>query len=142
MSVQRHFFYILFFAFFRSLVSFYIAQKSDTFLFVSSFALTIYIHIFSGSPKTPVLCVFRGLTLKTTLGVTPSMRVFHLGTSRLRFVASRSRLELTSDASGSMSGKSRDIYIYIYIYIYRFLLDLFFYIFFCRRSERPAIGMS
>ena len=39
----------------------------------------------------------RSTTLKTTAGVTPSMPVFHLGTSRLRSGASRSRLDVTRD---------------------------------------------
>ena len=36
---------------------------------------------------------------KRMIGVTPSMRFFHLGTSRVRFDASRSRLDVTSRES-------------------------------------------
>ena len=46
--------------------------------------------------------------LKTTAGVSPSMPVFHLGTSRPRFRVPRSRLDVTSDAiAGSSLVRSR-----------------------------------
>ena len=49
-----------------------------------------------GVAKGPLVRFPDASTIKTSLGVTPSMRVFGFGFSRLRFVASRSRLELTS----------------------------------------------
>ena len=57
----------------------------------------------SGNRHTGVSIMFlrfSGSTLKTTAGVTPGMRVFHLGPRRLRFDAPRSRLEFTSDDLG------------------------------------------
>ena len=80
---------------------FYIAQQSEThylFLCLSSFAPTIHIHIL-GVAKDTWYCVSTS-TLKTMIGVTPSMRVFGLGSRRLRFDASGSRLDVTSRVSG------------------------------------------
>ena len=108
---------------FCSLVSFYIAQKSDTFLFLSLFAVRPSIYkYFWGSPKTR-FGVLRTSTLQTLLGVSPSVRVFGVGASRLRFRASRSRRELTSASRADV--RKIHIYIYIYIYIYIVFWDYF-----------------
>ena len=55
-----------------------------------------YKHIL-GVAKDILLRFSGSTTLKTTAGVSPSMRFFHLATSRLRFDASRSRLDVTRD---------------------------------------------
>ena len=54
-----------------------------------------YIQLFLGSPKTR-LGVFGASTLKKMTGVTPSMRFFGVGASRLRFDASSSRLDVAT----------------------------------------------
>ena len=68
-----------------------------THLLCDSSAFSFFRHTFV------VVLRFSGSTqLKTTAGVNSSMPVFHLGASRLRFGASRSRLDVTRDASGSL----------------------------------------
>ena len=77
---------------------FYTSLRNDIlFVFLSSFAPTSYIRI-SGVAKS-IFLRFSGSALKTTMGVISSMPVFHLGTRRLRFGASGSRLDVTSDAT-------------------------------------------
>ena len=68
-------------------------------------------HLISGHL---MLGVFGASTLKKMLGATPSVRFFGLGSSDVRFGASRPH----QGGVGSTSGKSIYTYIYIYIYIY------------------------
>ena len=84
-----------------ALLSFLYRSEMTYFLLVVFRSDPLY-HYFGGSPKTCFMR-FRGSTLKTMIGVTPSMRFFHLGSRRLRFGASRSRLDVTSDDPSSGS---------------------------------------
>ena len=77
----------------------------------------IYINMYFWGRQRHLLLLFSGSTLKTTTGVSPRMPVFGSGTSRLRFGASRSRLDVISGDPGRYP---ENPYIYIYIYIYGF----------------------
>ena len=61
------------------------SQKSDTFLFLPSFAPTPHIRIYSGGRQRRLFSrVFGTSTIKKMLGVGPSVRFFGLATSHAR----------------------------------------------------------
>ena len=79
-----------------SMTLFFMSLQNHTdFFYLSLFAPTLHTNIL-GVAKDP-LWRLRGVeSLKKMLGVSPSMRFFGVGWSRLRFVTSRSRPELAS----------------------------------------------
>ena len=98
LTIPRHT-YILFFSLFL-LSRLFLCRSREWYSFLCPSSLAprphIHINIRGVAPKTPAFGVLWGSTLKTPIGVGPSMRLFGLGTSRLRFDASRSRRELAS----------------------------------------------
>ena len=92
MAVPRHLLYC-FFALSR-FVSFYIAQKNDTLFFSVAFRPDLLYTNILGVARD-LFFRFPGVeSLKKTLGAGPSMRFFGFGSSRLRFVASRSYINI------------------------------------------------
>ena len=88
---------------------FFWSLRNDTdFFYLSPFAPTTYKNIL-GVAKDPFMRVGRLDLKEKMLGASPSMRFFHLGASRPRFGASRSRLDVTTRVD------VRKIHIYIYI---------------------------